>query len=126
MKTTNCLFAFPLTLISLSACQIAFHVPHAAITEGFLPAAHKLGLSVVLITDHAQEYRRLLATSDTPAEQLQILECDVFNPLAVVELINAHGLQPVGVFSASNRPLPALTDSNTAPQPRQTKGLRFG
>ena len=24
MKTTNCLFAFPLTLISLSACQIAF------------------------------------------------------------------------------------------------------
>ncbi|WP_297835156.1 hypothetical protein [Pseudomonas sp.] len=40
------------------------HVPHAAITEGFLPAAHKRGLSVVLITDHAQEHRRLLAASD--------------------------------------------------------------
>jgi hypothetical protein len=78
------------------------HVPHAAITEGFLPAAHKRGFPVVLITDHAQEHRRLLAASDAPAEQLKILECDVFNPLAVIELINAHGLSPIGVFSNSD------------------------
>lgn len=76
---------------------ILSHVTHAAVTEGFLPAARKRGLSVVLISDHAQEHRRLLATSDYPAQDLLILECDVFNPLAVIELINAHGLRPAAV-----------------------------
>ncbi|MGV8863140.1 MAG: ATP-grasp domain-containing protein [Pseudomonas sp.] len=81
---------------------ILSHVTHAAVTEGFLPAARKRGLSVVLISDHAQEHRRLLATSDFPAQDLLILECDVFNPLAVIELINAHGLRPAAVFSNSD------------------------
>lgn len=81
---------------------ILSHVTHAAITEGFLPAARKRGLPVVLISDHAQEHRRLLATSDFPAQDLLILECDVFNPLAVIELINAHGLRPAAVFSNSD------------------------
>ena len=81
---------------------ILSHVTHAAVTEGFLPAARKRGLSVVLISDHAQEHRRLLATSDYPAQDLLILECDVFNPLAVIELINAHGLRPAAVFSNSD------------------------
>lgn len=81
---------------------ILTHVTHAAITEGFLPAARKRKLPVVLISDHAQEHRRLLATSDFPAQDLLILECDVFNPLAVIELINAHGLRPAAVFSNSD------------------------
>lgn len=81
---------------------ILSHVTHAAVIEGFLPAAHRRGLPVVLISDHAQEHRRLLATSDFSNPDLQILECDVFNPLAVIELINAHGLQPAAVFSNSD------------------------
>ncbi|MEB0076404.1 siderophore biosynthesis protein PvsA [Pseudomonas sp. CCI3.2] len=85
-----------------SPLVILSHVPHAAITEGFLTAARARGLPVVLISDHAQEHRRVLAACDTPAHDLQILECDVFNPLAVIELINAHGLRPVAVFSNSD------------------------
>ncbi|WP_375737875.1 acetyl-CoA carboxylase biotin carboxylase subunit family protein [Pseudomonas boanensis] len=81
---------------------ILTHIAHPAITEGFLPAARKRGLPVVLISDHAQQHRRELAAAGHPAEGLEILECDVFNPLAVVELINAHGLRPAAVFSNSD------------------------
>lgn len=81
---------------------ILSHIVHPAVTEGFLPAARKRGLPLVLISDHAQEHRHLLAASDFPAEGLEILECDLFNPLAVVELLNAHGLRPAAVFSNSD------------------------
>ena len=81
---------------------IIAHVAHPAIIEGFLPAAHKRGLPVVVITDHAQEHRRLLATSPISPDQLQVIECDVFNPLAVIESLNAQGLRPVAVFSNSD------------------------
>ena len=81
---------------------ILAHVAHPAILEGFLPAAHALGLPVVVITDHAQEHRRLLATSHISPDQLHVIECDVFNPLAVIEALNAQGLRPVAVFSNSD------------------------
>jgi hypothetical protein len=81
---------------------ILTHIVHPAITEGFLPAARKRGLPVMLISDHAQAHRRELALAGHSAEGLEILECDVFNPLAVIELINAHGLRPAAVFSNSD------------------------
>ncbi|EPJ91840.1 siderophore biosynthesis protein PvsA [Pseudomonas psychrophila] len=81
---------------------ILAHVAHPAILEGFLPAAHARGLPVVVITDHAQEHRRLLATSHISPDQLHVIECDVFNPLAVIETLNAQGLRPVAVFSNSD------------------------
>jgi len=80
---------------------ILAHVAHPAILEGFLPAAHKRGLPIVIITDHAQEHRCLLATSPIAA-QVHVIECDVFNPLAVIETLNSQGLQPVAVFSNSD------------------------
>ena len=67
-----------------------------------MPAAHKRGLPIVVITDHAQEHRRLLATSHISPDQLHVIECDVFNPLAVIEALNAQGLRPVAVFSNSD------------------------
>ncbi len=81
---------------------ILAHVAHPAILEGFLPAAHKRGLPVMVITDHAQEHRRLLASSPISPEQLHVIECDVFNPLAVIETLNGQGLRPVAVFSNSD------------------------
>lgn len=81
---------------------ILTHIVHPAITEGFLPAARKRGLPIVLISDHAQAHRRALASAGHPAEGLEILECDVFNPLAVIELLNAHGLRPQAVFCNSD------------------------
>ncbi|MGH8353274.1 MAG: ATP-grasp domain-containing protein, partial [Pseudomonas sp.] len=81
---------------------ILSHIVHLAVTEGFLPAARKRGQPVVLVTDQAQEHRRQLAAAHFPADDLEILECDVFNPLAVIELLNAQGLRPAAVFSNSD------------------------
>ncbi|MHC8407657.1 ATP-grasp domain-containing protein [Pseudomonas sp. TMB3-21] len=81
---------------------ILAHVAHPAILEGFLFAAHARGLPIVIITDHAQEHRRLLATSHISPDELHVIECDVFNPLAVVETLNSQGLRPAAVFSNSD------------------------
>ncbi|WP_028621291.1 ATP-grasp domain-containing protein [Pseudomonas sp. Ant30-3] len=81
---------------------ILAHVAHPAILEGFLLAAHARGLPIVIITDHAQEHRRLLATSHISPDELHVIECDVFNPLAVVETLNSQGLRPAAVFSNSD------------------------
>ena len=80
---------------------ILSHIVHLAVTEGFLPAASKRGQPLLLITDQAQEHRRQLAATAL-APDVQILECDVFNPLAVVELLNAHDVRPAAVFSNSD------------------------
>lgn len=77
-------------------------VAHPAILEGFLPAAQRRGLPVVVITDHAQDHRRLLAASTQCLEPVLVIECDVFNPLAVIEALNSQGLAPAAVFSNSD------------------------
>ncbi|WP_397448571.1 acetyl-CoA carboxylase biotin carboxylase subunit family protein [Pseudomonas sp. NA-150] len=78
------------------------HVPHPAVLEGFLPSLHTRGVPVLLITDHAQEHRRLLARSDISPQHLKVVECDVFNPLAVIETLTGYGVRPAAVFSNSD------------------------
>ena len=53
----------------------------------------KGGLSQHFVTRNTQEHRRLLATSPIAPDQLHVIECDVFNPLAVIETLNAQGLR---------------------------------
>ncbi|GAB3382208.1 ATP-grasp domain-containing protein [Azotobacter armeniacus] len=81
---------------------ILSHVATHAVCEGFLPAAQRRGHPLLLVTDHAQEHWRHLADADIAADGLEILECDVFNPLAVIELLHAHGQRPLAVFSNSD------------------------
>ncbi|WP_213881852.1 siderophore biosynthesis protein PvsA [Pseudomonas sp. dw_358] len=81
---------------------ILSHVVHPAVTEGFLAAALRRQLPVVIISDHAQEHRRWLSHNLPDHEPLQVLECDVFNPLAVIETLNGHGIHPLAVFSNSD------------------------
>ncbi|MGV8918033.1 MAG: ATP-grasp domain-containing protein [Pseudomonas sp.] len=78
------------------------HVIHPAVLEGFLPCLHKRGLQVLLITDHAQDHRRALINSHISPQHLHIIECDVFNPLAVIETLNGLGVRPAAVFSNSD------------------------
>ncbi|WP_349615871.1 siderophore biosynthesis protein PvsA [Azotobacter salinestris] len=81
---------------------ILSHVATHAVCEGFLPAAQRRGHPLLLITDHAQGHWRHLAEAGIPVDGLEILECDVFNPLAVIELLHAHGQRPLAVFSNSD------------------------
>lgn len=79
---------------------IVAHVPTDAVNDGFLPAARRIGLSVTLLTDHADAHERHFARPDLPAYPDQIIACDVFNPLAVVEALD--GRQPAAIFSNSD------------------------
>jgi biotin carboxylase len=78
------------------------HVPTAPVNEGFLPAARALGLAVVLLTDCADAHRAHFAQGGLPAYPDEIVPCDVFNPLAVIDAITRRGGQPAAVFSNSD------------------------
>lgn len=79
---------------------IVAHVPTDAVNDGFLPAARRLGLSVTLLTDHADAHRRHFARAGLPAYPDQIIACDVFNPVAIVEALD--GRIPEAIFSNSD------------------------
>lgn len=81
---------------------ILSHVATHAVCEGFLPAAQRRGHPLLIVTDHAQGHWRHLADAGIPVDGLEILECDVFNPMAVIELLHAHGQRPRAVFSNSD------------------------
>lgn len=78
------------------------HVPTAPVNEGFLPAAKALGLSVLLLTDCAEAHRAHFAQPGLAAYPDEILACDVFNPLAVVDAVTRLGRRPAAVFSNSD------------------------
>ncbi|MEE3649925.1 MULTISPECIES: siderophore biosynthesis protein PvsA [unclassified Brenneria] len=79
-----------------SPLVIVSHVVNAAVTEGFIPAARQLGFPVLLLTDQGMAHNRALAG------QVKILECDVFNPLAILDTLTDGGIQPAALFSNSD------------------------
>ncbi|PKB25375.1 ATP-grasp domain-containing protein [Novosphingobium kunmingense] len=79
---------------------IVAHVPTDSVNDGFLPAARRLGLSVTLLTDHADSHERHFARAGLPAYPDQIIACDVFNPIALIEA--AEGQKPKAIFSNSD------------------------
>lgn len=78
------------------------HVPTDSVNEGFLPAAKSLGLSVTLLTDCADAHRAHFAKSGLPAYPDEILSCDVFNPLAVIDALTHRAVRPAAIFSNSD------------------------
>lgn len=78
------------------------HVPTDSVNEGFLPAARSLGLSVTLLTDCADAHRAHFGRSGLPAYPDDILSCDVFNPLAVIDALTQRTLRPAAIFSNSD------------------------
>jgi biotin carboxylase len=87
--------------MNVSPLVILTHIRHAAITEGFLPAAQRLGLPVVLLTDHRLDHLAYFSREPACAPQ-QIIECDVFSPLGVIDVLHDAGIRPAAVFSNSD------------------------
>lgn len=81
---------------------ILAHVPTDAVNEGFLPAAKALGLAVTLVTDCADAHRVHFAKLGLAAYPDAILCCDVFNPLAVLDLLTQRRAAPAAIFSNSD------------------------
>lgn len=78
------------------------HVPTDSVNEGFIPAAQRLGYSVVLLTDHAEAHREHFALAGLAAYPTEIVACDVFNPIAVINAITCRNQTPAAVFSNSD------------------------
>jgi len=78
------------------------HVVHASVSKGFIPAARKLGLRIVLLTDCAEQQRHYFSQQNLPAYPDEIVACDVFNPIAVIEAISERADAPGAIFSNSD------------------------
>lgn len=78
------------------------HVPTDSVNEGFLPAAKSLGLTVTMLTDCADAHRAHFARNGLPAYPDDILSCDVFNPLAVIDTLTHRAVRPSAIFSNSD------------------------
>ncbi|QPL73510.1 siderophore biosynthesis protein [Streptomyces clavuligerus] len=74
------------------------HNPTDSVTDGFLPAAHRLGLAVTLLTDQPAAHRDRYREHHPGVE---ILDCDVRDFHAVISRISAHR-RPDAVFSNSD------------------------
>lgn len=87
--------------MDLHPLVILAHVRHPAVTDGFLPAARRMGLPVVILTDHRHDHLRWFDEhpDHMPA---RIVECDVFNPLAAIDALRSAGIRPRAVFTNSD------------------------
>ncbi|MFI9722537.1 acetyl-CoA carboxylase biotin carboxylase subunit family protein [Streptomyces sp. NPDC052396] len=74
--------------------------PTDSVTEGFLPAAARLGLAVTLLTDRPAAHRRAYRGDPPPA--LEIVHCEVGDFREVIGRISAMGPPPDAVFSNSD------------------------
>lgn len=81
---------------------ILAHVPTDSINEGFILAAQRLGMYVVLLTDCAESHQRHFNKEGLVAYPNEIIACDVFNPLAVIGALTCRLKKPVAVFSNSD------------------------
>ncbi|MGQ4389350.1 ATP-grasp domain-containing protein [Streptomyces sp. SAS_270] len=74
--------------------------PTDSVTEGFLPAAARLGLDVTVLTDQPDAHRTVYAESGLHA-RIELLECDVRDFRAVITRISTHHT-PDTVFTNSD------------------------
>lgn len=71
------------------------HVLNNAVVDGFIPAARSLGHDLIVLTDHGHAHQQALT-------DVRVHECDVFNPIAIIDLIAALNIEPSAVFSNSD------------------------
>lgn len=72
--------------------------PTDSVTDGFLPAAARLGLDVTVLTDCPEAHRRAYGGWERPPA---VIECDVRDFREVIGLISRHH-EPAAVFSNSD------------------------
>ncbi|MGF1427560.1 ATP-grasp domain-containing protein [Kitasatospora sp. LaBMicrA B282] len=77
------------------------HNPTDSVTQGFLPAAARLGLAVTVLTDQSEAHHRAYATAAGLPADLLVLDCAVADFREVIGLIARHQV-PTAVFSNSD------------------------
>ena len=81
------------------------HVVNDAVIEGFilalLKSRHVPDSQLIIITDDKDAHMDALIATPLGA-QISILECDVFNPIAIIDTLNNYHILPNLVFSNSD------------------------
>ncbi|MEU4895360.1 ATP-grasp domain-containing protein [Streptomyces sp. NPDC044780] len=75
--------------------------PTDSVTEGFLPAAARLGLAVTLLTDQPDAHERAYGRRRAPFPALDVVPCEVRDFAEVISRIAAEG-RPHAVFTNSD------------------------
>ncbi|SDC82359.1 Biotin carboxylase [Sphingomonas sp. YR710] len=81
---------------------IVAHTPTASVDRGFLPAALRLGLRTVILTDRLALQAASLAAIAPIDSTIRMFECDVFAPTAIIDTILQLGERPAAIFSNSD------------------------
>jgi predicted ATP-grasp superfamily ATP-dependent carboligase len=76
------------------------HIENRAVVEVFVPAAHRLGYEVWLLTDHGLAHKQYFVGRECCPEH--IIECDVFNPITIINCLYNLAILPDLVFSNSD------------------------
>ncbi|WP_261840837.1 ATP-grasp domain-containing protein [Aliamphritea ceti] len=79
---------------------IVAHVPTASITEGFLPELRRRNQPLLVVTDQPVLHQELIEQGLLYADE--ILAVDVFNPIAILNLLNQNFIEPVAIFTNSD------------------------
>ncbi|AUY48965.1 ATP-grasp domain-containing protein [Streptomyces sp. CB01881] len=74
--------------------------PTDSVTQGFLPAAARLGLDVTVLTDHAEPHRRAYAGLDFAP---QVVECEVHDFREVIGVVSRHRERDAATAQAAAR-----------------------
>ncbi len=74
---------------------IISYVPTLAVENGFLPQLLLRGLSVTILTDHNLEHASL-------SDKVEVLSCNVSNPIDVITTIHNNNIKPLAIFSNSD------------------------
>ncbi|WP_315983705.1 hypothetical protein [Aliamphritea spongicola] len=79
---------------------IVAHVPTASVTEGFIPELRQREQPLIVVTDQPERHQALVDEGILDASE--ILPADVFNPVAVLNILNQHFIEPAAVFTNSD------------------------
>ncbi|MBP0448221.1 ATP-grasp domain-containing protein [Kitasatospora sp. RG8] len=74
--------------------------PTDSVTQGFLPAAARLGLDVTVLTDHAEPHRRAYAGLDFAP---RVVECEVRDFREVIGVVSRHRERDAATAQAAAR-----------------------
>jgi biotin carboxylase len=79
---------------------ILAHVPTNSVTRGFIPQLRHQGIPLVVVTDQPERHQLLVNSGVLSANE--IIAIDVFNPIAVLNILTQHLIKPAAVFTNSD------------------------
>lgn len=85
----------------MTCTVIVTHVVNDAVIHGFTPAAQSITETTIILTDHKLDHLKEASLNNSFLPDL-VLECDVFNPLDIIDTIVNQGLKPDILFSNSD------------------------